>query len=169
VTFCTAATMSALLDISRSLWADVMTHLRVRSGGVQESGAFLLGYKGAVRRTTTAFLPYEKLQRDALHDDHVQLTAASFARLWELCRHEQLSVVADIHTHPGNAFQSRSDRNNPMVAIPGHIAFIVPRFAQGQVQLGDVMVYVYRGNHTWDSYGASDVKRVVQLIEQGAS
>jgi proteasome lid subunit RPN8/RPN11 len=30
----------------------------------------------------------------------VQLEAASFAKLWEVCRAEGLSVVADVHTHP---------------------------------------------------------------------
>lgn len=32
-----------------------------------------------------------------------------------------MMVVADVHTHPGRAFQSESDRTNPMVARAGHI------------------------------------------------
>lgn len=163
-----AETMSApLLDVPATLWVDLVTHLRTRSAGVQESGAFLLGRKGETGRVMTRFLPYEELQRDALRGDHVLLTAESFARLWDLCRQEGLSVVADVHVHGGSAVQSRSDRENPMVGIPGHIAFIVPRFARGQVRLRDVLMYVYQGNHQWTAHWGSEIERLVRLTDTG--
>lgn len=162
--FFKAVTTSApLLESSAQLWAELIEHLRLQGGGVRESGAFLLGRKTDSGRVMTHFLPYEQLQTDALHDDYVSLTAASFARLWDLCRTEGLSVVADMHTHRLGVGQSRSDRANPMVAITGHIAFIVPRFAQGKVRLQDLGMYVYEGNHKWVAYSGSDVGRLVRL------
>lgn len=166
--FFRAETMSApLLEIPSALWPALVDHLRARSAGVEESGGFLLGHKTETGRAMTRFLPYEELQHDALRGDHVHLSAASFARLWELCRAENLSVVADVHVHGGSALQSRSDRENPMVAIPGHIAFIVPRFARGQVRLRDVLMYVYQGNHQWAAYWGSDIERRVRLTPDG--
>lgn len=162
--FFKAATTSApLLEAPAQLWSELVAHLRRQGGGVRESGAFLLGRKDASMRVITRFLPYERLQADALHDDYVSLTAASFSKLWELCRADKLSVVADIHTHRFGAGQSQSDRTNPMVALASHIALIVPRFAQGEVRISDVNMYVYQGSHRWASYSGSDVEERLRL------
>lgn len=168
MTFFKAATMSApLLEAPVPLWAQLIEHLRVQGDGVRESGAFILGRKTEAGRVMTRFLPYEQLQADALHDDYVALTAASFAKLWELCRADGLTVVADVHTHRFGAGQSRSDRTNPMVALAGHIAFIMPRFAQGSVRQQDLGMYVYEGSHRWLNFSGSDVLRLLRLTDVG--
>lgn len=164
MTFCKAVTMPAhLLEAPAELWATLIQHLSQQGKGVCESGAFLLGHKIDGSRAVTRVLPYEQLQADALHDDYVALTAASFAKLWAVCRQEGLSVVADVHTHRFGAGQSRSDRANPMVAIAGHVAFIVPRFARGTLRLQDIGTYVYQGNHQWAAYSGTEVNRLVRL------
>lgn len=168
--FFKATTMSMpLLEVPALLWTELIEHLHTQGAGIRESGAFLLGYKTEAGRVITHYLPYERLQTDALHDDYVSLTAASFAKLWDLCRAEKLSVVADVHTHRLGAGQSRSDRANPMVALVGHIAFIVPHFAQGRVQLQDLGMYVYQGNHNWMTYSGSDIGRLVRLTHNGGA
>jgi hypothetical protein len=168
MSFFKAATTSApLVEASAQLWAELIEHLRAQGGGVRESGAFLLGHKTEAGRTVMRFLPYEQLQADALHGDYVSLTAASFSKLWDLCRSEGLSVAADVPTHRFGASQSRSDRANPMVALAGHIALIVPRFAQGAIRVKDVGMYVYRGSHQWTSYSGSDVESRLRLIRHG--
>ena len=157
-------TMSApLLEMPTQLWSALIQHLRHQGDGVRESGAFLLGYKTSNGRLVERVLPYEQLQVDALHDDYVELTATSFTKLWNFCHREGLSVVADVHTHRFGAGQSRSDQCNPMVALSGHIALIVPRFAQGSVRLQDLGMYVYKGNHKWDNYLKNDLTRLVRF------
>lgn len=166
--FCKAATMSApLLEFRHGLWDELIAHLRRQGGGVRESGAFLLGHKVEAMRTVTAFLAYEQLQADALQGDYVSLNAASFAKLWELCGKKGLNVVADVHTHRFGAGQSRSDRENPMIALRGHIAIIVPNFAQGDRGFQDVGMYVYQGSHRWSSHSGSDVARRIRLTREG--
>lgn len=168
MSFFKAVTTSApLLEAPVQLWADLFSHLRMQGAGVRESGAFLLGHKVEARRVVTRFLSYEHLQTDALHDDYVSLSAASFSKLWDLCRAEGLSVVADVHTHRLGPGQSRSDRANPMVAVKGHVALIVPRFAQGNIRLQDLGMYIYQGNHMWTAYSGSDVGRLLRLTENG--
>jgi proteasome lid subunit RPN8/RPN11 len=139
----------------------------MQGAGVRESGAFLLGHKAEAHRVVTRFLPYEHLQTDALHDDYVSLSAGSFSKLWDLCRAEGLSVVADVHTHRLGPGQSRSDRANPMVAVKGHVALIVPHFARGKIRLQDLGMYVYQGNHMWTAYSGSSVRRLLRLTEGG--
>ncbi|MFM0298243.1 MULTISPECIES: hypothetical protein [Paraburkholderia] len=168
--FFKAATMSApLIEAPAPLWAALIEHLRVQSAGVRESGAFLLGQKTDSGRVVTRFLPYEHLQADALHDDYVSLTSNSFGKLWDLCRSDGVGVVADVHTHRRDPGQSRSDRANPMVALAGHIAFIVPRFAQGPIHLSELGMYVYEGSHEWTAHSGSAISRLVRLTGDGGS
>lgn len=163
--FKAVTTPAPLLEAPAQLWTELLSHLRLQGAGIRESGAFLLGQKAEAHRVMMCFLPYEHLQADALHDDYVSLSAASFAKLWDLCRTEGLGVVADVHTHRLEAGQSHSDRANPIVALKGHIAIIVPRFAQGNVRLQDLGMYVYEGNHTWAAYSGFDVGRLLRLTE----
>ena len=166
--FCRVATMSVpLLELRQGLWEELLAHLRRQGGGVRESGAFLLGHKAEATRTVTAFLPYEQLQADALQGDYVSLNAASFAKLWELCGRKELSVVADVHTHRFGAGQSRSDRENPMIALRGHVALIVPDFAQGGRGFQGVGMYIYQGSHRWSSHSGSDIARRIRLTRDG--
>ena len=56
---------------------------------------------------------------------------------------------AAAHTHPAEAFQSSSDKANPMVAQAGHIAIIIPNFARSPVQPRHLRIYEYCGQHEW--------------------
>jgi proteasome lid subunit RPN8/RPN11 len=168
MTFFKAATTPApLLEVPATLWTEVMAHLRAQGGGVRESGAFLLGHKTDAGRVAMQFVPYEQLQPDACSNDYVSLKADSFAKLWEVCRAQGLTVVADVHTHPVGPSQSRSDRANPMFALKGHVALIVPRFAKGNPRPRDLGLYVYQGNHQWLSHSGSDVSRLLRLTDAG--
>lgn len=92
---------------------------------------------------------YDDLDRTAYATGVCVLHGDAFAKLWQLCRTKGLTVVGDIHTHPGATFQSHSDRTNPMVARDGHVAIIVANFAAAPVNQKDLGIYEYRGNHTW--------------------
>jgi hypothetical protein len=77
------------------------------------------------------------------------LRGDAFAKLWALCREKKLTVVADVHTHPGAATQSPTDKANPMVARAGHVAIIVPKYASWPVPADGLGVYEYSGQHEW--------------------
>jgi hypothetical protein len=61
-------------------------------------------------------------------------------------------VIADVHTHPAAGVrQSPTDAANPMVARSGHVAIIVPNFANGSPRPHQVGFHVYQGDRTWKS------------------
>ena len=154
--------MSApLLELSPALWQATLAHLRQQGAGVRESGGFLLGKVQRDRRVATHFLPYEQLQHDALQADFVHLSAASFGRLWAYCADHDLDVVAAGHPPRYGAGHSRSDSDNPMLAIAGHLALIVPHFAQGPVHLEDVGLYLYQGAHRWQRFRGPPVTTLI--------
>lgn len=132
-----------------ALWRRVMTDLHRRGGRRHETGAFLLGVERRGRREAVDAIFYDDLDPDAYESGVCILKADAFSKLWALCRARNLMIVADIHTHPGPAFQSESDRKNPMVARSGHIAVIVPDFAAAPVKYNRLGIYEYQGGHAW--------------------
>lgn len=139
------------LSCSRRLWHALLRELARRGDGHHESGAFLLGERREDRQRIIRFVPYDDLDPRCLDSGVVVFDGAGYGPLWELCRSTGLEVVADIHTHPGDPWQSGSDRVHPMVALPGHLALIVPNLARRIVPPAQLGIYEYEGGHRWQN------------------
>jgi proteasome lid subunit RPN8/RPN11 len=137
------------LSCPQDLWHRTMTELHRRGGARHESGAFLLGRERRGRREASRAVFYDDLDPAAYDSGVCILKAGAFSKLWTHCRTQNLAVVADIHTHPGAARQSESDRTNPMVAQQGHVAIIVPNFAAAPIASEQLGIYEYLGGHRW--------------------
>jgi proteasome lid subunit RPN8/RPN11 len=140
---------NATLTFSRSLWAECMAELKRRGHDRHESGCFVLGAVKGRKKRAVRCVYYEELDPEAYSSGVCILHGSAFPKLWEACRAEGLTVVADIHTHPGAAFQSEADRRNPMIARAGHLAVIVPNFAHGTNRRRQLGLFRYEGDHRW--------------------
>ncbi len=130
--------------------------MRRRGEGRRESGAFLLGDLDGERRAVERFVFYDDLDPRCLDTGIVVFDGSKYPLLWRLCRETGLKVVADVHTHPGPARQSASDRANPMIAKPGHVALIVPDLARRAVGASELGVYEYEGDHRWRDHSGHE-------------
>ena len=152
-----------MLEIGACLWARLIADLARTGDGHRESGAFLLGNLEP-RRTVTAYLLYADIAPDSQHVDYVLLRGRHMAKVWEECERWRVLVVADVHTHPDAPVQSRSDRANPIISVAGHIALIVPRFAQGKVTRSTVGVHQFQGEGKWHSWFGLDAAVRLHII-----
>ena len=133
-----------------ALWRRLLVSLRERGHqGEHESGAFLLGERDDARARITDFVLYDDLDRRSLDSGIVRFDGRYYGALWDRCRRDRISVVADVHTHPFGAGQSPSDRAHPMVSAPGHIALILPHFAMCEMSVVEVGMYHYLGAKRW--------------------
>lgn len=130
-------------------WMQIVGELDRRGRRRHEAGAFLLGIERRGRFQVCDTVYYDDLDPQAYATGVCVLDGNAFAKLWELCREKNLTVVADVHTHPGAAIQSPIDKANPMIARAGHIAIIVPNYASWPIPAGRLGVYEYRGQHEW--------------------
>ena len=138
------------LSCSWLLWRRLLASLRRRTRDCsRESGAFLLGYRRGGRTRIVEFVLYDDLDPKCLDTGIVCFDGRHFGALWEVCRRSGLTVVADVHTHPGSSQQSDSDRAHPMITRSGHIALICPRFAAGPVRRSQIGIYRYEGAKCW--------------------
>lgn len=139
------------LSCSWLLWRRLLASLRLRGrNATRESGAFLLGRRCSGRARVVDFVLYDDLDPNCLDSGIVKIDGRHFGQLWQICALRGLSVVADIHVHPGSEQQSESDRNYPMIARAGHLALILPRFAAEPVRRTQIGIYRYQGAKHWN-------------------
>jgi hypothetical protein len=100
-------------------------------------------------RRVEQFLYYDDVDPTCFRNGIVEFDGSKFGQVWAKCRESGMSVVADVHVHPGYYAQSSSDRSNPMIAEAGHLALILPNFARGACLPGDVGIYQYLGSRNW--------------------
>lgn len=148
----------------RPLWLELTGHLNRASAGSQESGAFLLGsIDDAGGRNAASFVPYDQLDVAALHEQAVRVRTAAFSRLYDICGQRGQRVIADIHAHPRSAWPSGIDKANPMMAVAGHMALIVPNYASLPVRLELMTVNIYLGPGQWFTASGRDVNKHLEI------
>ena len=131
-----------------AVWCAGVEELKRRAGGQRESGAFLLGSKGKARRIEE-FVFYDDIDPNALMSGIVEIDGRQLGDLWAHCRKSGRDVVADVHVHPGGFRQSESDRANPIMAEVGHIAIIIPHYAERATRPRGIGVYEHLGACQW--------------------
>ncbi|HET6875680.1 MAG TPA: hypothetical protein VFH70_12915 [Acidimicrobiales bacterium] len=145
----------ALLRMTRRDWRAMLAELGRRGRGTIESGAFLSARKDGDRARVARVIYYDDLDPDCLVGG-IHFHGLAYDKLWTLCRTDGLKVIGDVHTHPtGWVEQSDIDRGSPMVAQQGHVAVIVPHFAQRPTDPSDVGVHLYDGRW-WTSWSGAE-------------
>lgn len=142
------------LRIPVRLWVRMLGDVRHRGHGRRESGAFLLGNRNHAQDCVRRYLCYDDLDPHALDSGIVVMRACGFGKLWTHCRKSGLQVLADVHTHGDTAArQSPTDQHNPMIGEIGHVALILPCFAQTWCwNFHGVGIYEYRGGYQWHAW-----------------
>lgn len=151
------------IHIAHALWNDLTRELYRRTEQRHESGAFLLGHIDSSDRIAEEIIYYDDLDPKAYDHRICTLGPRAFGNLWERCAELQLSVVADAHVHFLSAKQSHTDKRNPMIALPGHLALIFPDMAHAPIRLNELGIYEYLGSHQWRSLGGRNASRVLVL------
>jgi proteasome lid subunit RPN8/RPN11 len=153
----------SVLTFPRSLWYGCMAELKRRGRGLHESGCFVLGKADGRRKQAVRCVYYDDLDPEAYASGVCVLDGRAFPKVWEMCRAEGLTVLADVHTHFGAPYPSEADRQNPMIARAGHLAVIVPRFAEGVIWRHRLGLYRYEGDHRWTNLSGWRARRYLKV------
>ena len=157
------------LDCTTAFWTSLVAELYRRGAEQTEAGALLLGRRlsdGTRRLIEPAY--YDDIDPNALARGYVYLDRRRLGGVWARCRGAGLEVVADVHTHPGLALQSLSDRDNPMMPRAGHIALILPHYARAPIALQEIGIYEYLSNSRWQTLTDRHRPRDVLRFDEAA-
>jgi proteasome lid subunit RPN8/RPN11 len=100
-------------------------------------------------RRVESFIPYDEIDPNCLQGA-ILFDGSKMDAVWQICERLGMQVVADVHTHPGAWHgQSGTDKANPMIPERGHVALIVPNFADRDYMPGEIGIHEYHGLDGW--------------------
>jgi len=74
-----------------------------------------------------------------------------------------LCIIAQIHSHPNEAYHSETDNAYPIVATKGGISIVVPRFAKDPIDIKNWAVYRLSSENCWAELSQSETKKIIQI------
>lgn len=123
----------------------------LQRGGERGEERIALWLSAAPPRTPATIVEvYEPDQVAAV--DYFRLPHASMRSLMDHLRTTRRRIVAQIHTHPGQAFHSEADAEWAIIRHLGALSLVLPRFARTttpETFLEEVMTYEYSRGGLW--------------------
>lgn len=77
---------------------------------------------------------------------------------------QQLSLIAQLHSHPGSAYHSDTDDAFPVATTVGCLSIVVPSFAQEPFALSACAVYRLRPGRGWASLTPAEAQQLITII-----
>lgn len=98
---------------------------------------------------------HQELICEAIHPDHLsraggfELASGWLSRFWLDLARAGLGIRVQVHTHPAEAFHSRTDDEYPIVHSVGFLSLVIPNFARGPVGFEDAYLAEITPNGDW--------------------
>ncbi len=153
----------AEIGVPRYCVDEVVTHLRLAGrGGHEGLGLWVGRHEGARFQVTKAVVPRQIHRRtpdgvcvilaaDALHELNVWLFK------------EKLSLIAQIHSHPGRAYHSSTDDAYAIATTIGCVSIVVPDFARDDFDVGRAATYRLDGQAHWVGVPPAHARRLIRV------
>jgi len=69
----------------------------------------------------------------------------------------ELQVVAQVHTHPGQAYHSDGDVEGARIRYPGYTSLVLPDYGRHLPSLAGAATYLWQKPHGWMELSADDI------------
>lgn len=73
------------------------------------------------------------------------------------------TLVAQLHSHPGEAYHSEMDDRYPIIAVFGGISIVIPDFGFNAFSLDDWAVYRLSQEKVWEELSVSAIRSLIQI------
>jgi len=118
-----------------------------------EGVAYLLGRTdGIVTLCITAFVPVARTTSGSFHVD-----ARAMAAWMQTAGMYELQIVAQVHTHPGQAWHTDGDVEGARIRYPGFASIVIPDYGARLPMLDGAAVYLWSVAEGWRTLDLSDL------------
>lgn len=76
---------------------------------------------------------------------------------------ENLTLLAQLHSHPTDAYHSETDDAFPIATTLGSLSLVVPFFARHPFALSDCAVYRLTSHEGWSELSAPEVQEFIKV------
>lgn len=149
--------------VPRSVIAECHSHLRAMGRLGCEGVAFWAGEHAEERFMVRAsVIPAQHPVRDASGGVAVVIDGEDLFQMNKALHRQRISLVAQLHSHPGRAYHSETDDAYSIVTRVGGLSIVVPDFGHRLRLFDDAAVYRLEVDGTWASL--STVERKALLV-----
>lgn len=92
------------------------------------------------------------------------VSAKAMAQVVRLGANNNLQVVGQVHTHPGQAFHSAGDNEGAHTAYDGYVSIVLPDYGRKLPSLDGAVFFHYLKGHGFAIAAASEVKIVPEVV-----
>jgi hypothetical protein len=166
--------MTGLQDVTRVLLrAEILeyTHETLRTIGEDGAEGFVV-WAGRKRGNTFSVATVIRPSQRALHSLSglsVHIDAAAIHEVNTLLYRHGLELIAQIHSHPDEAYHSDLDDAIPMVTTAGGLSLVVPDFARGRADLATYAAYRLSAAGLWEEMDAAVLQDLVRVLPPSSS
>lgn len=142
---------------------EVYKHLRYMGREHLEGVALLVGRSNdAVFDIMATIIPAQnsyQLESGLLYS----VPGEELFRINKLLYENQLTLIAQVHSHPGAAYHSDTDDAYPIVTVQGGLSIVVPNFGYDAFDLDDWAVYRLSDRNEWKVLGEDEVRELIKV------
>ena len=118
-----------------------------------EGIAYLLGRTdGTVTLATTVFAPAAHTTRGSFH-----VEPRAMAACMQAAAEYELQIVAQVHTHPGEAYHSDGDVEGAKIRYPGYASVHMPNYGIHLPSFSGAAAYLWKNDLGWLELADDDV------------
>ena len=160
----TGFTSVARVTVPRTVLLETHLHLR-EVGRMGHEGFALWAGRNAVERfdVSDVLIPEQEGLRTG-SGVCVRVGGGELHRINVWLFEHGLRLIAQIHSHPKDAYHSETDDTFPIVTTEGGLSLVVPEFARGPVDLAHYAVYrLLRGR--WVELSRAEITELISIGE----
>lgn len=152
--------------VPKGLAGDANDHLRAI--GRRSCEAFALW---AGRRQDGVFLVEELIipAQEALSFDDGVCVAVASPELFRINVHlhdEGLELIAQLHSHPNEAYHSETDDRYPIATRAGALSIVVPNFARAPFTIESCAVFRLSARGEWVAVSVDEACRLIHVADE---
>ena len=125
----------------------------------QEGVAYWLGQSRDDQSVIDDIILADDISGIRRHGYGAEIPIKSTGAIGEIVHRKKKILLAQVHSHPGEAYHSDTDDMNPISHRIGFLSVVVPCFGFGVHNLTDCKIYEYFGRGIWDELDDSAVRR----------
>ena len=132
--------------------------------GLEAIALWVGGIEGQAASVAASYIPAQRGVRSA-QGLAVVVDGDELHRLNLWLYHRELSLIAQLHSHPGEAYHSDTDDAFPIATRIGSLSIVVPDFAQAPFEVARCAVYRLRANGVWGALSSAEAAQLVSIEE----
>ena len=154
-----------IIEIPGRLWTETIDGLRKRSKGREAACIWAGSRRSGVQEVKKVFFLDDLVGVKGFARRH-NVSRNAINQLFEMLRDKKLSIIADLHTHPGTwVGLSEVDMSHPLEYRIGIIMAVIPYYAAVPIEIENIGVHEYCGNGRWRQLLPQEVKKKIKIME----